>query len=580
MSAWNFGCLSDAFLVISSVDNKDTRPDYFDREEYLVYKKKMWVGTVMAIALLSAGPWSYVRANRDPKPLLSEKHECVFSMSQRDGKPVVSASVQFRGGEPIRLECWERDEEQWLFLPAIYRGQEVCFEEQTFVLEEGPLLLKSKSGDQVQIQILFGSKIPSAWLETESGDLESLKEGKEHQEEGVLYFVDEDGILEYGGDLRKVKLRGNSTRLQPKTPFRIRLDQDASLAGLGSSKDYVLLAEYGDISLMQNKAAMELANQTTDQYEPDGIHIDLYVNGEYMGVYLLAEGIFIGENRLDLFDLEQKTEQSNLNPLKECQTFQDRSSEGTLAKGYEILENPPDISGGYLLELEYPSRYEEEETTGFRTGRNKTIVIKEPAFASREQVTYIQDQFQRAEDAMYAEDYMVPDTGLKLEDLVDLESLVHKYLVDEICMNTDPWTTQFLYKDRGEEPFHFGPAWDYDMAFGHYDPGFSPEEFYLNDHIWYKEVYEYAAFQELMRTQYECCYLPVLQELTDTKIPEWKMQLQNSARMNFIRWDIEEIYERNAILYTGDTFDACVDSLSDFIERRTAYLSSVWLEKP
>ena len=72
----------------------------------------------------------------------------------------------------------------------------------------------------------------------------------------------------------------------------------------------------------------------------------------------------------------------------------------------------------------------------------------------------------------------------------------------------------------------------------------------------------------------------MLQELTDTKIPEWETLLQNSARMNFIRWDIEEIYERNEILYTGDSFDACVDSLSDFIERRTDYLSSVWLENP
>ena len=128
--------------------------------------------------------------------------------------------------------------------------------------------------------------------------------------------------------------------------------------------------------------------------------------------------------------------------------------------------------------------------------------------------------------------------------------------------------------------FHFGPVWDYDMAFGHYDPGYSPEEFYLNSHIWYGEVYEYPAFGELLRSEYESRYLPVLEELTGTMLPEWKEELESSARMNFTRWDLEEIYERNEILYTGGTFDECVDSLIDFIARRTVYLTDVWLERP
>ncbi len=545
-----------------------------------MYKKKMWMGTVIAIFLLSVGPWRYVRANREPKPILSKYHECVMWVNQTEGEPTVSVSVSFQGGEPLELNSWAKDGKQWLFLPAIYRGQEVCFEGRTIVLEEGPLLLESETGESVQLEILFGSEIPFAWLETESGDLQHLKEEKEGQEEGFLYFVNEDGILEYGGNLDKIKLRGNSTRLQPKSPFRIRLDQDASLSGLGSSKDYVLLAEYGDPSLMQNRAALELANRTTDLYEPDGTHIDLYINGEYMGIYLLCEGIFIGENRLDLFDLEKETEASNRNPLEEYEAFEERFGEDTVVKGYEIANNPADITGGYLLELEYPGRYEEDETTGFRTMHDRTLVVKDPDRASREQIEYIQRQFQRAEDAMHAEDFRVSDTELALEDVVDLESFVHKYLVDEICMNTDPWTSQFLYKDRGEEVFHFGPVWDYDMAFGHYDPGYSPEEFYLNSHIWYGEVYEYPAFGELLRSEYESRYLPVLEELTDTMLPEWKEELESSARMNFTRWDLEEIYERNEILYTGGIFDECVDSLIDFIARRTVYLTDVWLERP
>jgi len=153
----------------------------------------------------------------------------------------------------------------------------------------------------------------------------------------------------------------------------------------------------------------------------------------------------------------------------------------------------------YLLELEYHGRYEGEEEVGFRTARDWSLVVKEPSCASREQVSYIQEKFQQAENAMYAQDWTEPEKGLPLERLVDMESFVHKYLVDEICMNTDLWTSQFLYKNRGDAPFCFGPIWDYDMAFGHYDTGFSPEEFYANWHIWYEEVYENPKFQQILR---------------------------------------------------------------------------------
>lgn len=115
------------------------------------------------------------------------------------------------------------------------------------------------------------------------------------------------------------------------------------------------------------------------------------------------------------------------------------------------------------------------------------------------------------------------------------------------------------------------------MAFGHYDTGFSPEEFYGNWHIWYGEVYENPAFYEMLREEYRNVYLPVLKELTDTKLKEWENGISASARMNFARWDIDEIYNRNAITHTGDSFGECVDSLIDFIEKRTEFLSSEWL---
>lgn len=478
------------------------------------------------------------------------------------------------------LNAWEKEGQYWLFLPAMFRGQEAHFEEKSVILEKGEFLLESKNGTALPVQVLFGSKLPAMFLTTDSGNLSYLRENKENRENGELLFVEANQHISYAGALDKVKIRGNATRFQPKSPFRIGLDRPASLAGLGESEDYVLLAEYGDISLLRNKTAMELAGRTIENYEPEAEHVDLYVNGNYMGVYLLCEGISLGENRLELKDLELETDLFNEEDHSFYEPYSEMCDGSTVEKGYEIPINPPDISGGYLLELEYHGRYESEETTGFRTDRDWSLVLKEPTYASREQVGYIKEQFQHVENAMYAPDWTDPKTGLMLEELVDMESLVHKYLMDEVCLNTDPWTSQFLYKNQGDDEFYFGPMWDYDMAFGHYDQGFSPVEFYANWHIWYGEVYDNPEFQRLLKEEYEEEFLPVLQELTDTKLSEWEDLLADSARMNFIRWNIEDIYSRNSIIRTGDSFEECVESLRTFIEERTAFLSSEWLENP
>lgn len=540
----------------------------------------MQLGAVSAILISAFGLLLYGHTKSGMGEEKAAIQECVLCMTQKDGSEGISLRTTLQENVPLWINGWEQEGQWWLFLPAMFREQEVLAGDETVVLEEGELYFTAEDGETREIQVLFGSDIPFAWMDTESGNLEFLQESKENREEGSLYFVGADRTLEYAGHLPKVKIRGNATRLQPKSPFRFRLEEKTSLAGLGASKDYVLLAEYGDISLMRNKAAMELANRTTDLYEPDGEHMDLYVNGDYMGVYLLCEGISIGENRLEIADLEQETDFQNARELEDYGTFAEVSGEDTAAKGFEIPQNPEDITGGYLLELEYHGRYEGEETTGFRTGQDWSLVIKEPDHASREQVMYIRDQFQRAEDAMYAPDWKNPDTGQPLEELVDLQSFVHKYLVDEICMNTDPWTSQFLYKDKGDDVFHFGPMWDYDMAFGHYDVGFSPEEFYGNWHIWYSDVYDYPKFQEILKEEYDSSYLPVLKELADTKLSEWEESIEASARMNFTRWNIEEIYNRNSITYTGGTFGECVDALRDYIRKRTEFLSSQWLENP
>ena len=111
----------------------------------------------------------------------------------------------------------------------------------------------------------------------------------------------------------KVKVRGNYTSLYPKKPIRIKFEEKQAMCGLNGGakmKSWVLLAEYKDPSLLRNALAFTLAKSfytTTDQaYSADFRPVEVYLNGEYQGVYLLTEQQEVDEHRVNVPELEDE----------------------------------------------------------------------------------------------------------------------------------------------------------------------------------------------------------------------------------------------------------------------------------
>ena len=76
-----------------------------------------------------------------------------------------------------------------------------------------------------------------------------------------------------------------------KRPYRIRFDEDTSILGMKLSRDYVLLAEHFDRSLLRNYFAHRMSQDLNIGYKLETRPIELYVNGEYHGYYTLTEQI-------------------------------------------------------------------------------------------------------------------------------------------------------------------------------------------------------------------------------------------------------------------------------------------------
>lgn len=324
----------------------------------------------------------------------------------------------------------------------------------------------SADGRTYDVVIINESKVASVFINTESGSLDFIHAQKGNEEEGTIEIADSEGNTVYDGEL-EIKGRGNSTWQMEKKPYNIKLGDKVNLFGMGKTKKWSLIANHGDTSLIRNSLAYEAAERAGMPYSPQFTPVDVYINNDYMGSYLLTTRVGIDGSSVDIEDLEGETEDVNEDDLD---TYAQGGAYGTFAgllegtkKWYEIPNDPEDITGGYIIEMELANRYA-DEASGFVTTRSQPFTMKTPEYASKAQMEYISSYYQNVEDAIYNGESME-----KLDKIVDVESLAKMYLINEWTSNMDAsLTSTYFYKPAGDK-LYAGPVWDFDIAFGNND---------------------------------------------------------------------------------------------------------------
>ena len=446
-----------------------------------------------------------------------------------------------------------------------------------------------------KLRFMFSQHLPAVFLQTESGGTDYIHAVNGNKEPGSVLVLNTAGETLCEGPLEHVRGRGNSSFSQPKKPYQIKFAQKTSLFGMNAAKKWVLLANHKDVTFLRNEIMFEAADMLGAAYPLQGQLIDLYMNGCYLGNYQLCEKVETAGGRIEIEDLEEKTEALNDQPLNEYKRFGSSTVKTATQKGFEIPNNPEDITGGYLLELEKSFHYPESRS-GFVTRRGQPVVIKSPEFASREQVAYISDYIQHFEDALFAEDGVDPVTGRHYTDYIDLDSMVCEYLLEEVFKNYDVnKSSQFIVKpsDSENKPAVFGPAWDFDLSMGDWADEYnlsvaSPKRLLAaakgNAYYWLPRLYTHQDFYERAITLYYERFVPYLKALLgeakaqDAEITPLALRgerLTASAAMNFTRWPILNSDRSN--VKTGTTYPANIDHLSRWLTARMAFLDTEWL---
>ena len=98
----------------------------------------------------------------------------------------------------------------------------------------------------------------------------------------------------------RIRGRGNATWTYPKKPYKLKLDSKANLLGMGEDKDWVLLANYCDKTLMRAGIAFKLSKLMNFPWTVKDRFVEVVINGEYLGNYQLVEGIKQASHRVDI----------------------------------------------------------------------------------------------------------------------------------------------------------------------------------------------------------------------------------------------------------------------------------------
>ena len=438
---------------------------------------------------------------------------------------------------------------------------------------DGNYKLKFTAGEnEYTVRFLFSEIVSSLFLVSDNPDAEGrdwveASEDKSNKATGRMVLLKEDGTLVHQGALTQIKGRGNSTWIEKKKPYQIKTDTKVDLLQTGNpenkSKTWVLLANYLDLSLMNNSIALGLGTAMGMESNIENTHIDLYYDGQYRGSYLLSEKVEVGKGRVNITDLEEINEEENDGAEIEELPIGNSTTENDVFFTYcENMKSPEDISGGYLLEMDYEYRAL-EEVCYFRTTRGQYVVVKSPEYASKEEMNYIASYYQEYEDAVY-NGGINPKTGKAYTDYVDGNSVACYYIMNEFTKARDFFSSSaYLYKDSGDGKMHIGPLWDYDLSFGksRYEENTEEPSYGLSVYntAFGEKLLQIPSFRVLLANIYTEKLYPLVKDL-DLE----EDRLSASALCNAHMW------------HQGQSWEEDVQNLRTFINERAWYLKDTF----
>lgn len=275
----------------------------------------------------------------------------------------------------------------------------------------------------------------------------------------------------------KVKARGNYTLDYPKKPLRLKFDKKLNLLGMNGGnkyKSWVLLADYKDSSMLRNVTSFYFGKTilgSDGYYSADYRNVEVYLNGQYWGVYLLTEQQQTGTDRVDIAEPEENYTGTDIGYFVEYDGYysdEENRQLTTFEVGY--------YGGGRL----------QQSNGGWTNALVNGYTIQSDVY-STEQTRFIKSYIGNVYEIIYRAVYensfyefngdytgivksSLTDAQEVIAQVVDLQSLADMYILQEIACDYDiNWSSFYMsadMSDAGNKKLTFQAPWDFDSAYG------------------------------------------------------------------------------------------------------------------
>ena len=141
------------------------------------------------------------------------------------------------------------------------------------------------------LQFVQSGSVATMYIDTFSGNMERIHADKSYKERASITVYSANGHVDYQGNNDSVRGRGNSSWNYDKKPYNLYLYQPASLLGMDEAAEWALIANASDNTNLRNKLIYDFADSISPHpgWVPENEYVDLFLNGEYAGLYLLSE---------------------------------------------------------------------------------------------------------------------------------------------------------------------------------------------------------------------------------------------------------------------------------------------------
>lgn len=387
------------------------------------------------------------------------------------------------------------------------------------VYHSGDVLADVASGEMVDVALIGNSGetlverlvrfyvatgTPSIYIQLQDDDIADINViANDKSKEGTILYetVDADGNVDCGGT-GVIHARGNNNNNFAKKSYSLNLDDTASLLGMGAASKWALRAAPEDQTMMMDKVVLDVSKNIGVPYEMDAEHVNVYIDGEYEGLYLMTQRVKVDGGSVDIDD-------------------------------------------GYLMEFEWGQRYVLADQ-GFQS-EHRNIVVHSPENLDESEMNELAAYVQEAEDAVYNVAGVNPQTGKTWFEYLDAASWIKEFWIQEFFINYDADFTSTFFTKRTDDPLLYaGPCWDFDKAYWYtyYNDVNQSNMLTVSGRLkpsWLQELDEIPDFHAVRVQYYLDSFSQVVKDVMEQELPGLIDRIGPSLLMMYDRYGYDSL---------------------------------------